>query len=84
MPPELLAQLLPQLIQFGPTVVLVVLLFFGDQKNKGLQQIVAEQIEDKKTMREEKAKYEEMLREHYTISTRLLSQLERIEKKLNR
>lgn len=80
MPPELI----PQLIPLGPTVVLVVLLFFSDKERKKLQDIVSEQVEDKRTMRDERARLEKIMEEHYTINARTLALLERLEKKLNR
>lgn len=83
MSPELFAQILPLIVPFGPVVVVVVLFMFSDFRHKGNQQVIAEQIEDKKLMREQVTKYEALLRENYVMSTRVLVVLERIEKKLN-
>lgn len=78
MSPELLAQLVP----LGPTVVLVAMVLYGDREKKKLAEIVSEQVEDKRVMRDERARLEEMLKDYYSMNARLLAALERVERRL--
>ena len=68
------------LSQFGLGGIVFVVWYFDKKDRDGLQLVVSEQIEDKALMREDRQKLLEIIEGYSTLTTRLITVLDRIDK----
>ena len=75
---------LASLPQLGLGGIVFAIWYFDNKKITGLQDVLKEQVEDKRLMREERGHLIKMIEDHARLTQRATSVLERLEANLRR